>query len=134
MRSNPLHSVNFVAGTVLLIGDLRCGGAAGRAPIPHLRYRTFSRSREGQQGGAGRAEGVRPANLAGWRRSAGPTSRLRRGIPGGGVTANPLQADYDGRPVFLIDASVFPGSSGSPVVICNQGGFATRQGFAVGNW
>jgi hypothetical protein len=50
-----------------------------------------------------------------------------------GVTATPLQVDYEGRPVFLIDASVFPGSSGSPVVICNQGGFATRHGFAVGS-
>lgn len=50
-----------------------------------------------------------------------------------GVTATPLQVDYEGRPVFLIDASVFPGSSGSPVVICNQGGFATRQGFSVGS-
>ena len=32
-----------------------------------------------------------------------------------GITATPIQLDYDGRPVFLIDASVFPGSSGSPV-------------------
>jgi hypothetical protein len=32
-----------------------------------------------------------------------------------GTTATPIQLDYDGRPVFLIDASVFPGSSGSPV-------------------
>lgn len=32
-----------------------------------------------------------------------------------GITATPLQMDYEGDPVFLIDASVFPGSSGSPV-------------------
>jgi len=32
-----------------------------------------------------------------------------------GTTATPIQLDYDGRPTFLIDASVFPGSSGSPV-------------------
>lgn len=32
-----------------------------------------------------------------------------------GVTATPLQIDYEGKPTFLIDASVFPGSSGSPV-------------------
>jgi hypothetical protein len=32
-----------------------------------------------------------------------------------GITATPVQFDFDGWPVFLIDASVFPGSSGSPV-------------------
>lgn len=32
-----------------------------------------------------------------------------------GTTATPIQLDFSGRPVFLIDASVFPGSSGSPV-------------------
>jgi hypothetical protein len=32
-----------------------------------------------------------------------------------GITATPVELDYDGKPIFLIDASVFPGSSGSPV-------------------
>jgi hypothetical protein len=32
-----------------------------------------------------------------------------------GYTASSPNLDYDGKPVFLIDASVFPGSSGSPV-------------------
>ncbi|HEV8726501.1 MAG TPA: trypsin-like peptidase domain-containing protein [Candidatus Binatia bacterium] len=32
-----------------------------------------------------------------------------------GTTATPISLDYDALPVFLIDASVFPGSSGSPV-------------------
>lgn len=32
-----------------------------------------------------------------------------------GITATPLQLDYGGKPVFMIDASVFRGSSGSPV-------------------
>jgi hypothetical protein len=32
-----------------------------------------------------------------------------------GTTATPVELDYNGQPVFLIDASVFPGSSGSPV-------------------
>ena len=36
-----------------------------------------------------------------------------------GITATPVQLDYCGRPVFLIDASVFPGSSGSPVFSYN---------------
>ena len=38
-----------------------------------------------------------------------------------GMTATPLQLDYDGRPSFLIDASVFPGSSGSPVFVYKSG-------------
>jgi hypothetical protein len=50
-----------------------------------------------------------------------------------GITATPVQVDYDGRPVFLIDASVFPGSSGSPVLISTTAGYATRDGgFVVG--
>lgn len=32
-----------------------------------------------------------------------------------GMTATPVQLDFDGKRAFLIDASVFPGSSGSPV-------------------
>ncbi len=32
-----------------------------------------------------------------------------------GTTATPVTLDYCGAPVFLMDASVFPGSSGSPV-------------------
>lgn len=39
-----------------------------------------------------------------------------------GATATPPQLDYNGRPVFLIDASVFPGSSGSPVFLYRHGG------------
>ena len=34
-----------------------------------------------------------------------------------GYTATPPTVDYGGKPMFLIDASVFPGSSGSPVLI-----------------
>jgi len=49
-----------------------------------------------------------------------------------GTTATPPQLDYDGRKVFLVDASVFPGSSGSPVLICNQGSYSTKQGIVIG--
>ncbi|MEJ5140470.1 MULTISPECIES: trypsin-like serine peptidase [Acinetobacter] len=37
-----------------------------------------------------------------------------------GTTATPLQVDYEGNPKFLIDASVFGGSSGSPVFVHNK--------------
>ncbi len=34
-----------------------------------------------------------------------------------GHSASALNVDYEGKPTFLIDASVFPGSSGSPVFL-----------------
>ena len=45
-----------------------------------------------------------------------------------GTTATPIALDYQGAPAFLIDAAVFPGSSGSPVFILNRGTFADRSG------
>lgn len=48
-----------------------------------------------------------------------------------GQTATPLQNNYRGAPAFLIDASVFGGSSGSPVVIFDRGSYATREGGTV---
>ena len=50
-----------------------------------------------------------------------------------GTTATPIQLDYNGRPVFLIDASVFPGSSGSPVLIVNQGSYTSKSDIIIGN-
>ena len=37
-----------------------------------------------------------------------------------GTTASPISLDYEGHPTFLVDAPVFPGSSGSPVFFLNQ--------------
>lgn len=45
-----------------------------------------------------------------------------------GHAATPLDVDFEGAPKFLIDASVFGGSSGSPVFIVNQGIYSTKQG------
>lgn len=45
-----------------------------------------------------------------------------------GTTASILTKDYNGEPSFLIDASVFPGSSGSPVFILNDAIFSDRTG------
>jgi hypothetical protein len=38
-----------------------------------------------------------------------------------GMTATPVAVDYSGIPSFLMDGSVYPGSSGSPVFLINQG-------------
>jgi V8-like Glu-specific endopeptidase len=45
-----------------------------------------------------------------------------------GITATQIKLDYNGQKAFLIDASVFPGSSGSPVLICNNGGYTDKYG------
>lgn len=45
-----------------------------------------------------------------------------------GTTATPLSLDFEGTPRFVIDASVFGGSSGSPVFIFNQGMITDKRG------
>jgi S1-C subfamily serine protease len=49
-----------------------------------------------------------------------------------GTTATPVQLDYCGVPQFLIDASIFPGSSGSPVFLINEGGYRQGGSYMVG--
>ncbi len=49
-----------------------------------------------------------------------------------GTTATPVKVDYEGLPAFLVDAAVFPGSSGSPVFLRDASGIAqTRDGSIV---
>lgn len=45
-----------------------------------------------------------------------------------GITATPITVDFEGDKKFLIDASVFHGSSGSPVFIFNKGGYFSKSG------
>lgn len=45
-----------------------------------------------------------------------------------GITATNYNLDYNGKKEFLIDAACFPGSSGSPVLVCNVGGYRDKQG------
>lgn len=49
-----------------------------------------------------------------------------------GITSTPAWSDFKGRAAFLIDAGVFPGSSGSPVFVLNQGSYPTRDGLTIG--
>lgn len=50
-----------------------------------------------------------------------------------GTTATPIVVDYQGLPAFLVDASVFPGSSGSPVFLIESGiSFRRGGGFQLG--
>ena len=50
-----------------------------------------------------------------------------------GITASPIQVDYEGKPIFIVDASVFPGSSGSPVFIYDQGSYGNRGNITIGS-
>lgn len=45
-----------------------------------------------------------------------------------GITATPYYVDFMGEKQFLIDASVFPGSSGSPVFAYRNGAYTNREG------
>lgn len=45
-----------------------------------------------------------------------------------GITATRPDLDYEGRKEFMIDAACFPGSSGSPVLLFNLGGYTTKTG------
>ena len=49
-----------------------------------------------------------------------------------GVCATHPGRDYLGRKEFVIDAACYPGSSGSPVVVFNQGMWHSSQGANVG--
>lgn len=45
-----------------------------------------------------------------------------------GITATHPRLDYNGKKEFLIDAACFPGSSGSPVLICDVGSYTDKRG------
>ncbi|VXD14359.1 S1 family peptidase [Planktothrix paucivesiculata] len=45
-----------------------------------------------------------------------------------GITATSPKYNYNGLPVFVIDCACFPGSSGSPVLVFNQGGYTDARG------
>jgi hypothetical protein len=49
-----------------------------------------------------------------------------------GVTASHPAVSFQGKQQGLVDMACFPGSSGSPILILNEGGYATPAGFSVG--
>lgn len=50
-----------------------------------------------------------------------------------GMTATPVWNNFGGNAEFLIDAGVYPGSSGSPVFVYNRGMYTTDQGITIGS-
>lgn len=49
-----------------------------------------------------------------------------------GVLASDYKRDWNGKKEFLIDAACFPGSSGSPVMLFDMGGYQTKKGNFLG--
>lgn len=49
-----------------------------------------------------------------------------------GQTATHMKINYQGRSEFLLDIPAFPGSSGSPVILYNQGSYSTDTGISIG--
>ncbi|MCK4155512.1 trypsin-like peptidase domain-containing protein [Ralstonia pseudosolanacearum] len=78
-------------------------------------------------------DAVEPVTFVGYPNSVWD-SKNRLPVVRRGTTATPIEVDFDGTPRFLIDASVFGGSSGSPVFIFDQGTYATKGGgFVIGS-
>lgn len=50
-----------------------------------------------------------------------------------GITATPIWNDFNGKNEFLVDAGVYPGSSGSPVFLYNHGSYVTGNTLNVGS-
>ena len=50
-----------------------------------------------------------------------------------GITATAIDQNFEAMPMFLIDGSIFEGSSGSPVFLLNRGMYPTSTGFSMGN-
>jgi hypothetical protein len=51
-----------------------------------------------------------------------------------GTTATPFFIDYQGKKEFLLDISIFPGSSGSPIILYDPGSIAQKGGeFGIRN-
>lgn len=48
-----------------------------------------------------------------------------------GVTATSPKYNYNGLPIFVIDCACFPGSSGSPVLIFDQGAYMNARGTMI---
>lgn len=48
-----------------------------------------------------------------------------------GTSATPIYLNYNGQKQFLLDIPIYGGSSGSPVLLFNQGSYSTRKGGVV---
>lgn len=50
-----------------------------------------------------------------------------------GVTATHIKKDYQGKKEFLVDMACFPGSSGSPIFLLNEGTYVQNKSIIMGS-
>lgn len=50
-----------------------------------------------------------------------------------GTTATHVKNNYQGKNDFLVDIACFPGSSGSPILLLNEGAYTTQHGISIGS-
>ena len=50
-----------------------------------------------------------------------------------GITASPIQLDFNGKKHFLVDIASYHGSSGSPVYIFNSSSYSSKNGLIIGS-
>lgn len=114
---------NVDVAVMPFIGVLNAMASNGAAPF----YRAFRPENFLTQAQAEELDGIEQVLFVGYPNGLFDTASwmpiVRRG-----QTATPIYNDYRAQPSFLIDASVFPGSSGSPVVIYDRGMYVTRSG------
>lgn len=82
-------------------------------------FRSFAPSMMFSAGTAEQVDALEPITLLGYPSGLYDLANYLP-IARKGTTATPPNIDYNGHPTFLIDAAVFPGSSGSPVLIAEK--------------
>lgn len=50
-----------------------------------------------------------------------------------GITSSHPALNFQGKNIGVVDIAVFPGSSGSPILIVNEGSYGTRSGLSIGS-
>lgn len=50
-----------------------------------------------------------------------------------GITSTHMKFDYNGKKEFLIDMACFPGSSGSPIFLCNETSYTVGGSMIIGS-
>ena len=99
----------------------------GRGDVPFFRSVNSSLFLGGEDAAVDTVDAIEPVTFIGY-----PSGLFDRAnflpIARRGWTATPVAVRFNGLPAFLVDAAVFPGSSGSPVFLLETGMYAPRGG------
>ena len=118
------HPDSGVDIAAMFFGDvMKAMGDSGAPPF----YRGFGPEQLATRDTANSLDAIEQVTMIGYPNGLFDQSSMLP-IARRGQTATPIFNDYNNLPAFLIDASVFPGSSGSPVVLYDRGTFTTRDG------